>query len=121
MILRNSGICKQCKDHLVSRHRHDFVSCSCGKSFVDGGLEYLRRNVDNFIETSIYSTDPLEVLQEGFEWGTRGKDGKQPLKYVKLKDISDRHLIKILDMFKGQDTEIAEVFHKEYDYRGLNG
>ena len=30
--------CKECGDEAISNgHRHNFVSCSCGKSFVDGG------------------------------------------------------------------------------------
>lgn len=34
--------CKLCKDIIFSRARHDFRECSCGKTFVDGGFEYLR-------------------------------------------------------------------------------
>ena len=31
-----------CGDVVESKHRHDFVTCSCGESFVDGGNDYLR-------------------------------------------------------------------------------
>ena len=34
--------CFSCKDAIWSRHRHDFRKCSCGKTFVDGGRDYLR-------------------------------------------------------------------------------
>ena len=34
--------CLLCKDIIVSNHRHDFVKCTCGESFVDGGYDYLR-------------------------------------------------------------------------------
>ena len=34
--------CMLCKDIIQSKHQHDFVRCSCGKSFVDGGDKYLR-------------------------------------------------------------------------------
>lgn len=34
--------CLNCKDVIKSKHRHDFVTCSCGKVSVDGGNEYLR-------------------------------------------------------------------------------
>lgn len=29
--------CKNCKEIIISRNRHDFVVCSCGKCFLDGG------------------------------------------------------------------------------------
>lgn len=35
--------CRKCGDVIVSRHRWDFVRCSCGAIAVDGGLEYLKR------------------------------------------------------------------------------
>jgi hypothetical protein len=34
--------CLECEDVIESKHRHDFVRCSCGKSFLDGGDDYLR-------------------------------------------------------------------------------
>jgi hypothetical protein len=36
------GICLQCDGFMESRHRHDFVRCGCGKSFLDGGDDYFR-------------------------------------------------------------------------------
>ena len=33
----------KCGDIIESVHRHDFVECSCGSIFVDGGHDYLRR------------------------------------------------------------------------------
>lgn len=42
-LVENRGICGKCGDVIVSRHRHDFVRCSCGAAAVDGGLDYLRR------------------------------------------------------------------------------
>ena len=43
MIVQNAAICNGCGDTIISRHRHDFVQCSCGAIAVDGGQEYLRR------------------------------------------------------------------------------
>jgi acetone carboxylase gamma subunit len=34
--------CLECGDIIQSMHRHDFVRCECGKSFVDGGEDYFR-------------------------------------------------------------------------------
>jgi hypothetical protein len=41
-LVLNALKCKACGDVIVSKHRHDFVRCSCGKIFVDGGLSYQR-------------------------------------------------------------------------------
>lgn len=43
MIIQNAVTCNGCGDFIVSKHRHDFVSCTCGAISVDGGQEYLRR------------------------------------------------------------------------------
>ena len=42
-IARNSAKCLVCGDVIESKHRHDFVTCSCGNLSVDGGKDYLRR------------------------------------------------------------------------------
>ena len=55
MIKLNKIKCKLCGDEIESKHRHDFVTCSCGEISVDGGLDYLRRlfkNKENLIEKS---------------------------------------------------------------------
>jgi hypothetical protein len=43
LIIQNAVTCNGCGDFIVSKHRHDFVTCSCGAISVDGGQEYLRR------------------------------------------------------------------------------
>lgn len=43
MIIENVVTCMACGDRIVSKHRHDFVTCTCGAVSVDGGQEYLRR------------------------------------------------------------------------------
>jgi len=35
-------MCLECRDIIHSTHRHDFVRCKCGKSFLDGGDDYFR-------------------------------------------------------------------------------
>ena len=42
-ILRNAARCNHCGDVIESTYRHNFVTCSCGRVSVDGGLDYLRR------------------------------------------------------------------------------
>jgi hypothetical protein len=47
-IVRNRAKCLDCGDIVESTHRHDFVACSCGAMFVDGGKDYLRRGAKDF-------------------------------------------------------------------------
>ena len=42
-LIRNAIQCLLCSEVIVSRHRHDYVSCKCGNMDVDGGNEYRRR------------------------------------------------------------------------------
>lgn len=55
-IISNKIRCKSCGDIIESRSVHDFVQCSCGRVFVDGGHEYLRRgfkeSMDDYEELS---------------------------------------------------------------------
>ena len=42
-VTRNRARCKACGSVIESKHRHDYVTCSCGQIAVDGGLDYLKR------------------------------------------------------------------------------
>lgn len=115
MLLKNSGICPHCKQELVSRTRHDMQMCRCGKSFVDGGLDYIRRSAD-LISTTVDTADLFHILREKFEWGTYGKTGKDKLKYVALKDLSLNHIDNILNNLELPE-DLIEIFIKETKYR----
>ena len=41
-IKHNKAQCKLCGDIIESKSVHNFVECSCGEIFVDGGKQYLR-------------------------------------------------------------------------------
>lgn len=34
--------CRNCGQIIESKYKHDFVTCSCGETSVDGGCDYLR-------------------------------------------------------------------------------
>ena len=108
---------------LESMHRHDYVTYvdKNGKEYmVDGGLDYLRRNVHNdapYEELSVYD-DALHVeIRNVFKWGTRGKDGKQPLTYVPLKDLTTEHIEAILDTQSHISDYIRKIFLNELSIR----
>jgi hypothetical protein len=72
---RNRAKCALCEDVIESKSRHDFVSCSCGAIFVDGGRDYCRMggNMENIIllnndgtETSLLEVNQTERADELF-------------------------------------------------------
>ena len=62
VVVVNKCQCARCLDIIESRHRHDFVQCSCGAIFTDGGTEYIRRGgeIENIIDMS-------ETYEETYE------------------------------------------------------
>lgn len=52
-VFKNVIKCKNWGDIIESKYTHDFVTCKCGRCFVDGGHDYLRRSFLN-------STDDYE-------------------------------------------------------------
>jgi hypothetical protein len=88
---------------LHSRHHHDYVTYTDNNGLeymVDGGLEYLRRTIhedDPYTEISVFEDDPFDLIRRAFAWGTRGKDGKQPLRWKLLADLDDDHIEAILE------------------------
>ena len=61
-IIRNAIQCKHCGEIIESRSVHDFKTCKCGKVFVDGGHEYLRRGYTNSAEEDFIDlSETIEV------------------------------------------------------------
>jgi hypothetical protein len=110
---------------LESRHRHDYVTYvdKNGKEYmVDGGLEYLRRNVHDdapYEELSVYDDAPYALIREVFKWGTRGKGGRQPLTFVPLKDLTTEHIEAILETQTHISERIRKLFIDELTFRGI--
>lgn len=96
---------------IQSRSVHDYVTHkdANGKYYaVDGGLEYLRRvGSPDYEEMFLTDKDDFSKVREVVTWGTRGKDGKQPLEYKKIKDLETEHICAIL---------ATQVFSKEMEY-----
>lgn len=109
---------------LESRYVHDYKTHRdevTGEIFmVDGGLSYLRRGTNKVpaTELSVTSDDPFEVQREAFSWGTYGKEGIEPKKYIALKDMSNEHIYAIIKTQKQlKGTYFLELFLKEIQYR----
>lgn len=82
---------------LESRYRWDKVSHTQkdGTLYsIDGGLSSneVWTTGKDYENLSCYVGDPHTIIRDRFSWGSRGVDGTEPLHYILLKDITERHL-----------------------------
>jgi len=105
---------------IESRSQHDYVvhqDANGDTYMVDGGLAYLRRSLNKIPAEDLSVEDgDHEHNRQHFTWGTYGKDGDQPLRYVPLMDLSTNHIkailrTQILDSFR------KDLFTEELKYR----
>ncbi len=109
---------------LQSFNRHDYkthLDAKTGETYmVDGGLDYCRgiANVVPAESLCVFVGDDFQHIRSAFCWGTRGKDGQQPLKYVPLKDLDTSHIQAILDTQYQIPGHIRNQFVMELQLRG---
>lgn len=109
---------------LTSRSRHDFVchedKVTGTRYCIDGGVSY-RRLIPGgpFLDLSVYSDDPFEKIREGLERVKRDKNFDQPLKWVKLKDMSDAWLSELIPWIEDNqpDNKYKKYYLQEIEYR----
>jgi len=64
-IVINMAECSACRQVLISTHVHDFRTCQCGKTAVDGGREYLKRMGSEWTELSVHEINGIFCRVEG--------------------------------------------------------
>lgn len=110
---------------LQSYHVHDYkthIDRITGEEYmVDGGLNYFRRsqNVIPATDMTVYDTDPHYIIRDVFAWGTRGKDGKQPLVFKPISLLATDHIEAILETQHHIAPHLRKIFENELDYRSL--
>jgi hypothetical protein len=106
---------------IESNHRHDYkeYADANGKTYmIDGGLDYIRASANgDEVFLTVYSDGPHDDIREFMKWGTRGKDGKQPLRYVALKDMDTDHIQACLDTQWQMRPEVRVIMQNELKYR----
>ena len=107
---------------LESLNRHHYVTHldANGKEYMlDGGLDYVRSSANGDEEfLTVECDDPHEVIRDAVKWGTYGKNGDEPLKYVAIADLDPYHLRAILDtQQKTMRPELVKVMQDEVEYR----
>jgi hypothetical protein len=110
---------------LESTHRHDYKTYldKNGKEYmVDGGLDYVRRNVHDdapYEDLSVYTTDGHDIVREVVKWGTYGINGDQPLTYILLKDMNTEHIRACLENVPRMHPAYKEAFKEELKLRSI--
>lgn len=108
---------------LTSFHTHDYVThidANGLKYMVDGGNDYARRIVHDihpYKELSVYDDDDFLKVREAFHWGTRGRQGNQPLKWVPLSQLDTDHIEAILETQTQLPSYRRVLFENELAYR----
>ena len=108
---------------LESWHVHDYKTHADENGevyMVDGGLEYLRRSYnENFPseELSVYLEDGHEVVREVATWGSHGKNGDEPLKYILIKGMSEEHIQNCLNNCYRMHPHYRVAFENELQWR----
>ena len=118
-IVYNSVKCLECNEVIVSRHRHDYVTCECpNKAMADGGNEYGRygaMDMDKIETHYVYADDDFEIVRQHATRGSRGIDGDKPLTWILICDMDDDYLEAVLD-YGGADWHL-NIIKKEIAYR----
>ena len=118
-IVYNAIKCLECGETIVSRSRHDYVTCKCPNgAMVDGGNEYERygaMDMDKIEPKYIYADNPFEIVRKHAVRGSRGVDGRQPLTYIAICDMDDDYLQAVLD-YGGAEWHL-DLIRKEIKYR----
>jgi len=107
---------------LQSYSRHDYkehVDSTNGKTYmVDGGLDYIRRSVNgDEVDASVFLDDEYMLVREQVTWGTYGKNGDQPLRYVPVSEMSNDHIQAVLDTQTRIYPQLRKVLIMELEYR----
>lgn len=122
-IVYNAVQCKACKKVLVSYSQHDYKTCGCPQdTMVDGGTAYARFggvDMDKVKSLCVYLDEDFTKVRDYAHWGNRGKDGKQPLTYLPLSQMTNNHLIALLDY--GIINWYKQLVEQELDYRKEHG
>jgi hypothetical protein len=122
-IILNRIQCKGCGEVLTSYNRHDYKTCGCeNETMIDGGTDYQRYGgkdlslVDS--SSTIYLSDDHMMNRSAAHWGNRGKDGRSPLSYKSIADMSNDHIINILLDMGGKIAPWMErIMNDEILYR----
>ena len=108
---------------LESRSVHDYrtyVDTVTNREYmIDGGLHYSRRSAwgDEQDLCLAYESTTHEQHRELLTWGTRGKNGDEPLHLIAIKDMDSDHIETCLNTQVHMSEMYRAVMQKELELR----
>mgnify|MGYP003638380813 CR=1 FL=1 len=106
---------------IQSYNRHDYkthIDANGSQYMIDGGLDYIRSSaVGDEQYLTVTTDDPFETVRESFCWGTRGKDGTEPLRHRPLSTLDTDHIQAILDTQTQIPSWMVNIFETELEFR----
>lgn len=125
-LIANQRKCTKCGEIVISHRVHDYVTCTCGITSVDGGNHYQKYTINNdypSIDLSIYSDAPFEIIRQHLYRGTRGINGDQALTWIKLCDMDTDHIEACIkyNEERGVGGKYTPFYEQELKYRKENG
>lgn len=123
-----NAVCCPNGQYLVSSYGWDYQTAVVDGVIysVDGGLNtHTSRNGDGKEEDlTVMSDDPFEDVRNKLLWGSYGKSGKEPLHWIRLKDMEENHIDNVLKMLENDGSERAkwrrDMMKQELKYRKLS-
>jgi len=87
--------------------------------FNSGGIQFPRRSINKipFDDIAIYDDDNFALIRLVFCWGTYGKSGREPLRWVRLFSMTDEHIRNIIITQIHLTDFIKSLFVRELLFR----
>ena len=110
---------------LQSFHRHDcktYTDANGETYMIDGGIDYFRSfvNKEPAKNISIYTDNSFDIKRTAKLWGTYGKNGDEPLRFISVSEMEDGHIEKLLEPMMRVNPEIKELLIQEQTYRNID-
>jgi hypothetical protein len=109
---------------LESRSQHDYKTYTDanGKEYmVDGGLAYCRRSAHgDEVDLSVFDDGTHTTRSNTLVWGSYGKNGDQPLKYSTIAQMSNEHILAVLDS-QTLSSLLKETMREDLERRSYDG
>lgn len=90
--------CKVCGDIIQSKHRHDYVTCSCGSCSIDGGTDYVKVSWAQGQKPE----DCYELITEKIKGRVRSKQEIEDSKLAMWESIFGTNIFDVKSIIKGK-------------------
>jgi len=74
-------------------------------------------NQEDYETVQQFASESHTILRDFIEWGSYGKDGKGPLRYILVKDLEDDHINAILESQHHISEKMRVLLLAELAYR----